>query len=265
MTSTLRPGLLVSLKSTVSGGVRYDRTDLAAPNPGADSAAEITRWETTKVVVDAAEFERATKIRGKCRSLISSVCAVSEFGLLCPTSREFDLARAVEEARRIAAEHNAAARVSRVEVYVMTGRIAQDDAEAARAISAEVRGLLAEMKDGIAAANPEAIREAARKAKNLGSMLTEDAAGKVESAIEAARKAARDLVRRVEKGGELAAVVVSECNVEAIESARFSFLDMDAAKPVEALPVSAPGLDLPASAESPTLVAPAATTPAFEF
>lgn len=257
---TLRPGLLVSLKSTVTGGVRYDRKDLAAKTaetiiPGVSTVVE--KWETTKVIENADEFERATQVRGKCRTLVTAVCAASDFGLLCPASREFDLARAIEEAKRIAAEHNRTATRSFVSVYVITGRIAADDAEAARAVASEVRGLVEEMEAGVKAADPEAIRKAANKAKNLGAMLTDDASAKVQSAIESARVAARDIVRRVEKGGEEAAKVIAEMDLAALSAARGAFLDLDDVKPTEAQPVDAAALDLAPAANEPAERLPA--------
>jgi hypothetical protein len=243
---TLRPGLLVSLKSSTRGGISYNRVDLDASAkeimPGVTAAVE--KWETTKTIEDPEEFERATKIRGKCRSLVVGVCASSEFGLLCPASREFDLLRAIDEAKRTAAEFNATAQRTRVEVYVITGRIATDDAEAARAVASEVRGLIEEMQAGIKAADPEAIRAAANKARNLGAMLTDEAQAKVAGAIEEARKAAREFVRRVEKSGETAATVIAEVDMAALNAARAAFLDLDDAKPAESLPVEVAGVDL---------------------
>lgn len=284
---TLRPGFLVSLKSTVTGGVNYQRIDLDAPDKEEAGGAAVARWETTKKIDDPAEFERATKIRGKARNLIAAICATSEFGLLCPASREFDLKRAIEEAKRLADEHNATARKSFVRVYAITGRIAQDDAEAARAVSSEVRGLLDEMERGIAAANPEAIREAARKAKNLGAMLTDDAAAKVTGAIEQAREAARAIVKRIQKDGESAAAVVAECKLDEIRTARFAFLDLDetgeaskiapvaaaiemdpegAAAEPPALPSDDEEDAADAAASTPAPLKPAApSVPAFEF
>jgi hypothetical protein len=75
-------------------------------------------------------------------------------------------------------------------------------------------------------------------------MLTPEAQAKVTGAVEQARKAARDLVRRVEKSGELAATVIAECATDALEAARFAFLDLDAPAPVVEIPIVAPSLDL---------------------
>jgi hypothetical protein len=250
--STIRPGFLVSLKTSVRGGVEYRRADLAAPD-GAPEGAAVARWETTKITIDPAEVDAASKARSKARSLVAGVCSASAFGMLCPENRGPDLARAIEEARAVAAAFNATAKHTTIGVYVLAGRIAASDEEAAKAIASEVRELLDTMRDGIATADVEKIREAANKARGLGAMLSDDAAGKVSKAIEAARSAAREITRRVEKGGETAAKVVESIRLDEINAARFAFLDLDPeAAPGEAAPVPAAALDLaPASQEAP--------------
>jgi len=45
-TAVIRPGLLVSLKSTVTGGVTYERRDLEAPTE--EQGQNVARWETTR-------------------------------------------------------------------------------------------------------------------------------------------------------------------------------------------------------------------------
>lgn len=241
--SVLKPGLLVSLKTSIKGGVNYQRVDLEPEHDTAEGA-RIARWETTREVPDPTEFERAIKARSAARSVITATCCASSFGLLCPTTREADLDDAITEARKIADAHNAGAALSQVQVYVLVGRVASDDAEAARAIGAEVRELLDLMRAGIAAANPDAIREAAGKARALGSMLDESVAGRVTEAIVEARKAAREIVARVSKAGETAAQVVAECSVARIDAARFAFLDLDDGAEVTHEAPAARGLDL---------------------
>lgn len=262
--SILRPGLLVSLKSTMRGGVHYTRTDLEADHTTEDGAQR-ARWETSREIPDPDEFNRATAARGKARSMVAAVCCPSSFGLLCPESAEADLGAAVEEARKVADEHNATASLTRVDVFVLVGRIAQNDAEAARAITDEVRGLLEQMRAGIKDANPEAIREAANKARALGAMLTEGVADKVSAAIAEARRAAREIVKRVEKDGQTAALVVAACSVQAIESARFAFLDLEAEEATSEAP-GARAIDMEPEAPAPALRAAAAPAAlALEF
>jgi hypothetical protein len=235
---TLKPGYLVGLHTKLEGGVQYTRTDLSADSTEGDGAA-IERWETVKVTEDPEEHARAVKVRGKAGSLVRSVCSLSAFGLLCAANRERQLDEAVEEAHALVNTFNESATSTRLSVYVLKGRIAESDGEAARAIAGELREILGTMKDGIEQADVETIRAAANKAKKLGGMLDAGAAEKVSAAIEEARSVAREIVKRATKRGEDVGAYVKEVNLKAIEEARFSFLDMDGPAEVtgEALPV----------------------------
>lgn len=271
--STIKPGLLVSLKTSIRGGVTYTRRDLA-PEFGAPVATEATEaaramvdtWETTRVIADAEEHRRAIETRGRCRTAIVRECIASSFGLLCPQSREAELQAGITEAQRIAAEFNATARHSRIDVFTLSGRVASDDAQAARAIGAEVRELVSAMESGIRAADPAAIREAAAKARALAGMLAPEVSGNVSAAIEAARKAARDIVRRVEKEGEAAADVVQSIRMDAFDGSRFAALDLDASTEAPAAIMAPESRAVDLLTEEPAPVAPVATAaPALEF
>lgn len=226
--TVLKPGFLVSLQTRVHGGVAYTRKDLDADvSKGAEEGAEVKRWETEKVVHNKEEFERATKARSAARSAITSVCSQSIFGMLCPDDKKQALDAAIVEARRIAAAHNAFASHTEVDVYVIVGRIAQTDEEAAKAISAELRELMEQMKSATLKGDVAKIREAANKARELGQILSDDVGKKVSAAIEEARKNARDLVKRIEKDGEKAADVIKDLYTQKIDTARSAFLDLD--------------------------------------
>lgn len=220
----IRPGLLVSLKTTVRGGVSYQKQTIEADH--LQGAARVAKWETTRQIQDAVEYEAAIVARGKARTAVSRVCCPSTFGLLCPQANEDQLQDAMTEAQKIADAHNATARCTRLDVFVLTGRIADNDEQAARAIGSEVRDLIAAMESGVRAANPEAIRDAANKARALAGMLSADAKSKVTAAIAEVRSIARDIVSRVEKSGERAADVVTGLKLEALEGARFAVLDL---------------------------------------
>lgn len=243
-TSVIKPGLLVSLKTSIRGGVNYTRVDLE-PEHADENGGRRARWETKKEIEDAQEFDRATQARGKARSAVSAICCSSSFGLLCPMEQEKELDAAVAQARAIAREHNTTAARCYIDVFVLVGRIAQTDEEAARALGAEVRELLDEMKAGVKVLDPEAIREAASKATALEAMLSEDVAGKVSDAIKEARAAAREIVKRAKKGGEQAAAVVAEITLAKLDAARFAFLDLDGAEVTREAPAGR-ALDVPA-------------------
>lgn len=249
-TIKLRPGILVSLRSEVHGGVQYIRTTLDAAKPDNAAAAaapeaaarqEIERWETTRVTTDADEHERASIARDKAVAEIRKLCVSSAFGLICPLEQEAALGAAIGRARAIAEAFNAEARYTSVRVYALRGHIATTDEEAAQAIGDEVRQLLDGMNAGITALDVEAIREAATKAAQMSEMLAAEQQETLGEAIKAARSAARAIVKRVQKEGEAAQVVLADIKRGALEKARMAFLDLD-----EPAPLPAPAEQLPA-------------------
>lgn len=232
--NVLKPGLLVALKTTVRGGVAYVRKDI---DTATVDDAKVERWETEKRIENREEFEKATVARSKARSAISSICSSSSFGLICPADQEEKLDAAIREAKGIALAHNADATSTHLDVFVIVGRIAQTDEEAAKAISNEVAELLDQMKSATLVGNVEKIREAANKARELGQILSDDVGKKVSAAIEEARKNARELVKRIEKDGEKAEDVIKDLYTQRISAAR-SFLDLDEGQVQHAAPVT---------------------------
>lgn len=236
MTTILKPGILVSLKTTVRGGITYERVGLAA-EAGTDGAS-VARWETTRIIDDPDEYSRANQVRTAASSVIRKVCTKTTFGLLCSEAMEAELTAAMAKARALCDEFNATATTTSVRVFTIKGRIASTDEEAARAIASEVTLLLEDMQRGIKEADPKKIREAANKARELGSLLGPEQSEKVAKAVETARSAARAIVRRVEKAGEDAKLVIQELTVAPIEVARFAFLDMEDGADADAAPES---------------------------
>lgn len=217
---TLRPGLLVSMQTSVKGNVSYHEDDR---NVSVVDRSETTEIHTRKHVADIDEQDRAIKQRTKIRGLILSVCSSSAFGLLCPNNKEAQLREAIVQARKLTDEFNSTATLTRMSVNVIYGRIAQDDVDAVRAISSEIRELMETMQQGLKSLDVKTIRAAANQAKQLGDVLSPDAKGRLDIAIEAARTSARKIV----KAGETAAAEIDRAAIAKIDMARTSFLDMD--------------------------------------
>lgn len=257
--STIRPGLIVALSTSVSGNVKYNKRTIEAENITEEGAARAA-WETTRTIFDPAEHEAAGKARGRVRTIISAVCATSAFGLLCPQANADKLEAAIAEARAVRDEFNASAKLSRLDVYVITGQVAQDDVEAVRAINSNVRELLQAMEQGLKNLDAKAVRDAADRLKSLGSMLSENAAENVKIAVETARKAARQIV----KAGEEGAIAIDQAAINKIASQRTAFLDVEQEAGEVAAPVeTGRALDL-LPAEVP-VAAPKAPAPSFEL
>jgi len=248
--TTLRPGLLVGLKTSITGNVTYDKTELEAEFIDTDGTMR-ARWETQKIVQDAAEHEAAVKVRSKARSLVTSVCSATAFGLLCPEASEEKLIAALEEARAKCDEFNKTAKVTRIWFAAVSGRVASDDVAAVKAINEEVRQLMSEMEEGVAKLDVKAIRDAAARTKELGSMLTPNAQARITIAIEAARGVAT----KIKAAGETAALAVDRQVLQTLAECRTAFLDLDEAKEVAAPAVTAAALDFepaaPAATEAP--------------
>lgn len=257
-TTTIRPGLLVSLNTSVQGNVTYRATTIEGEHETTDGAIKAV-WETEKTITDPAEFKRATEVRSKARSLIGGVCVHSAFGYLCPEADAQLLQDRIAQAQQLAADFNATASLTRVSVRVIAGKIAADDVQAARAINSEVSDLLDKMARGVQAMDVEAIRDAASRAKQLGAMVTEDNSVRLQKAIDAARSAARQIV----KAGETAAAEIDQRAIRAIMESRTAFLDFSEAQEIQDPTVTGRALDMePTPVETaPALVA----APQFEL
>jgi hypothetical protein len=257
--STLRPGLLVSLKTSITGNVKYATREIEADHVADDGTRRAT-WETDRTILAPAEHEAAVKVRGKARSLVTGVCSSSSFGLLCPDSLGDKLLAAIRDARVLAEEFNATATVTQITVNAIIGRVAQDDVEAVRAINGEIRDLMTAMERGLRGLDVEAVRDAANKAKSLSAMLSPEASAKAERAIAVARSAARQIV----KAGEAAAVEIDETVFRALHVSRAAFIDMEETTEAQEPEFTGRAVDFGDMAPPPVAL-PEIARPAFEM
>lgn len=259
-TSTLRPGILVALKTSIKGNVRYFKETIEADHivEVDGTQARQAKWQTERTIQNAEEHARAVVVRGKVRSLITGACAISEFGLLCPEDRVERLEAAIAEARKLADDFNASAQITSVRVNIFPARIVPDDVEAVKAINSEVRDLLSAMSDGLSRLDVKVVREAANRARSLGQMLLPQAQERVAEAVEAARAAARKIV----KAGEQAAQEIDVQAIRAIAEARTAFLDLEGTDEVAAPVEEGRALDL---APAETIAVPALAVAEIEL
>lgn len=225
--STLRPGLLVNVKTSIKGNVSYDKSDEKVKAKG---KTEISTWETEKTVLDAAEQKAATEVRSKARNLVVGVCYASEFGLMCPKSSRDALDKAFVEARKLCATFNETSKVTKLKFNAIAANINPNDVEAIRAINGEVRDLLGEMKAGISELDVERVRDAANRATKIGNMLAPEAKSKIDEAIKSVRATAVAMV----KAGDQAAEAIDKATIAKLNAARTAFLDMEDATEVQA-------------------------------
>lgn len=252
ISTTLRPGLLVGLSTSIKGNVKYNKETLVDDHITEEGTRK-AEWITQRTVIDPKEHETATKVRSKARSIVGSVCSATAFGLLCPEADAEKLSKAIADARKLCDDFNATARVGRITFYAITGRIAPDDVEAVKAINGEVRELLNEMSAGIEKIDVKAIRDAADRVRQLGSMLSPDAQARLSFAIDAARASAKKIVA----AGEQAATFIDKRTLATLAEARTAFLDLDPAVDVIVPEIAGRALDLAPEAEAaPRITAP---------
>ena len=265
--NVMRAGLLLGLHVRIDGGRSYETTPVEVLQD--DGTMKVTRWQTTRTIQDEAEWKAASECATACGGTVRKSATQTDFGPLVPVERIDDLWTAIAEARATARAFNDGAKFSRVRVTMMPAVVgdlapevaARVRAEAEYAVAGEIRSLLEDMENGIKSADVKGIRDAADKARLLGAMLDETQAAKVGEAIQAARKVARDIVRRVEKSGELASTVLADLNREtaAVQAARFTYLDLETslAPEGEALPAVQVQRFADIEATTPAAVAPA--------
>jgi hypothetical protein len=251
--TTIMPGRIVVCRTSVTGNVKYSKT-IIQPETVTEDGGEEAKWETERRVQNAAEQKEASAIRNQMRFMIATLCSQTSFGLLLPEGKFEQLKEATEKARAKADEFNERATVTRINFAVVAGRVAADDVEAVRAINAEVRELMQQMETGLAELDVKKVREAADKAKNLGSMLTPEMGERVEEAIKVARTAATAM----RKAAEVGAAEIDLQSIRKITEARTQFLDIGDATEVTAPMHEGAALDLmPAEVtEKPTAETP---------
>jgi hypothetical protein len=261
--STLRPGLLVSLSTTIKGGnVRYSKRTIEGARV-IEGGAISESWETEKLVRNPDELEAGKVARGKARQAIIRHCSWSTFGLLCPKANREELEKGMTEARAIADEFNDTATDSRLYVGILTGEIVDNDAQAIAMMNEEMRDLMSEMEKGVANLDAKAIRDAASRAVGLGQMLTPEAETRMRVAVDAARKAARTIT----KAGESAAQEVDKVAIRRIQESRLAFLDMEEGEAIQAPQATARAIDFDPGDSSPpsALLARTLSQVALEF
>lgn len=215
---TLRPGMLVAVRTKIEGGhetARHKvlREVLPAGDGGGDGLYEKTEIE--RRVADVEEFERACKARASARYAIARVCLPSDFGLLCVLGQDV-LDAAIRDADAICRTFNDTARYSKIRCWVLVGSIAESDTAAQQALMGELREAIGAVREAVRLRDPGAIRDAAAKALALAPMI--DQPGEIEDTVRAARRAATDLIQSRKRNGDdtQAAGVLAQA-LEAVE------------------------------------------------
>jgi len=266
-TMTLKPGILVSLKTAKRGGIEYKRKNLdasaienaAAPacatcngavervtlpdleteiyrciertcraERPADVFTKVEKWETTKIVADKEADKAATKLRTRAAALIRSVCAQSAFGLICAESKLPQLTEAVAEARALVAEFNDSVHGKIVQINLYV--LMGRIASTDEEAVKSIRSELLELMDEMQNGIGAGNIEAARLAADKAKAMSDvlDAdSSKKVAAAIAEVRATATAVLKRMAKGEAAAEVVAGIQLKALEDARSRFAHLD--------------------------------------
>jgi len=219
---TIRPGVLVSVKTSHAGNRSYQKKEIERPHR-TDDGVERSRWDTVRIVFDPDEAKEASQVASRARYLITRLCADTAHGPLCPMDRREELYEAIKEARELVEKFNETSVFSRVEVNVICGEIVADDVMAARALFSETEKFMTQMQEGLEQLDVKKVRAACNKLLDVGQMLSPEASTTAALAVNTARAACRKIVA----AGEQAAIEIDQKAIETIGLARNSFLDFN--------------------------------------
>lgn len=220
---SIRPGILVGLRTSVKGGVEYTRLDKGIVEE--DDGAVVEKWDTEKKTLDPEEHRLASAARNRARYLIKSTCAQTPFGLIAQDEERLE--ESVRAAKQHIREFNQQAQHSIVQIHVIRARFAADDAEAAESIRAALQDLLERLEGLTARGDVDGVRNLCNQEANDLRRLIEESTGVTEefdAAIACARRNATEVNRRRKAGEEMDAIR-ADINVQPIRAAHVTLLE----------------------------------------
>lgn len=233
----IRPGYMIALKTSTEvkhpDAIVYHR-ELLEETILPDGSSK-KRWKTTKIQENPGEFKVATTVRLRVRTVVTSHCAETPFGLICPKDDMPALRAALAALRPEVQAFNETSKHYRVVWSMLPGEIAENATEAVEAISEQVALLVEQLERATIAGSVDGIRGVCGNAVQLGKLLEQESEGKaaLDRAIKAARRVARQVVKRVEKSTEDLEAVLQEQHFSPILAARAFFVKPAGAGPAD--------------------------------
>lgn len=160
---SIRPGILVAEKVTISGGIHYDKE---LEESYFEDERQIRKWRTTAIVDDVSERQKAQMVRSQIYSLTRKVCASTPIGLICSEERSGELAEALREARRKRNEFNSEAKTCYMRTHHALFEVNPDNKQAVEAIVDHVADIANRVDEAITSSEEEVIQKAPRSALN---------------------------------------------------------------------------------------------------
>lgn len=226
---TLKPSVLVAASLTRTGGVSYAREVL---NESQDDDHEIREWKTTRDVPKLSQLKKAEAVASQCRRLLGEVCYRTSFGLVCAKEREPQLLDAAKQIRQLVEQANLELNGIRLHVSLIRGEIVSDDQAAAEAILQDLAGFFTTLQGAVEGCDVKQIRQTLATMRGVEQLLEPAQSETLQAAVRAAKHAAGQIAKEVEKKGREISEVVQELDLSAIDVARTMFLEFEPAPPV---------------------------------
>jgi len=181
-------------------------------------------WHTNKRIANVDEHKAVAKAVFDAKNGVKSLGYSVYAGTYVPMSRGAELQEAISAARTIINLHNSTSKFTSISGGFITFLLAGDEGSAANAIISSAQQTLNKMADAIERADVKALRDTMRGAAGIESMFEASTAGKLSSAMQAAKKTARAITRASKKAGE--ELAAWDEKIAEVETARIAFAEI---------------------------------------
>lgn len=220
---SIKPSVLLGKSISRAAGITYQRTLLDESEKG---GTESRRWETLRVIPNVDEFKASGALVAECNRALMKVCVKTAVGLLCSKDNEKALDDTVAEIRSMIETANETYATVRISAAFVKGVIESSDDEAAKAITQDIQGFLANLYDAIEKCDVKKIRQTVLSMKGIDTLLPSVESEKIKAAMMAAKKVAKTIVAEVEKKGREITEVKQEFDLSEIDVARIAFVEI---------------------------------------
>ena len=237
-TFNVRPGIFPNIRTSVVDK-HYGATDkdhqVLVDRIRADGYSE-KKTQNTTVRVDPEEWDRASKVRLKARSLVVSVCAKTPWGLIADLDREDDLAGAFLAARAQVDEFNEGSSHYEVKASWFPGVTSGTDASEAANVRVEVIDMVNRLDAALKSADVRNIRKICGDELRQVNMLLDpdiEQHKAVKALIRRAQETARALVKAGEDNADAIVEVLRDADMSPVAAARAQFATSPVPVPTE--------------------------------
>jgi hypothetical protein len=219
--SELKECYLVAAKNSVRGGIRYTHANERTETEGSKETAQ---WETTRRLDDKAEYAKAQSIRNRYNRAVRGLGVDSPIGIIVPMDREDLIEDFDRQWSETVADFNATARFSQVSMDLEKFEIKGENMRAMENMVNSMQNTLGDLRAALESADYDEIREVVKRMRGYISVLPDNQAASIQTAIDDARVQAREIRKALVRKGEEIEDVKRTVSVATVDLARFALL-----------------------------------------